>query len=435
MRQKLLQEGTKELSYEIREIVKKAYFVRDCGQEIFWENIGDPIQKHATLPAWMKEIVSNLVQDDQSYGYCHSKGILETREFLAALTNSLNGVQITAEDILFFNGLGDAIAKIYQYLIPSSRVIGPSPAYSTHSSAEAAKSQSHPLTYKLDPKNSWYPDFENLENQVKYNPNIVGILIINPDNPTGMVYPREILKKFVRLAQKYNLFLLSDEVYSNIYYNGEKAIRLAEIIEDVPGMSLRGISKEFPWPGSRCGWLEFYNREQDVQFNKMCRVLDDAKMIEVCSTTLPQMAIPKIMGDPRYLPYRQKKNEEIGKRSKQINAHLSGIPGLLVNETKGAFYNTIVFEKELLTATQTLPIENDAIKNLVEQWVSKPGIELDKRFVYYLLGATGIVVVPISSFCSELLGFRVTILEENEERLQHIFSTMKQAILDYTGQK
>ncbi|MGL1936307.1 MAG: pyridoxal phosphate-dependent aminotransferase [Fibrobacterales bacterium] len=435
MRQKLLQEGTKELSYEIREIVKKAYQVRDCGQEIFWENIGDPIQKNATLPAWMKEIVSELVQDDQSYGYCHSKGVLETREFLAELTNSLGGAQITAEDILFFNGLGDAIAKIYQYLIPSSRVIGPSPAYSTHSSAEAAKSQSHPLTYKLDPTNSWYPDFENLENQVKYNPNIVGILIINPDNPTGMVYPREILKKFVRLAQKYNLFLLSDEVYSNIYYNGEKAIRLAEIIEDVPGMSLRGISKEFPWPGSRCGWLEFYNRENDSQFNKMCRVLDDAKMIEVCSTTLPQLAIPKIMSDPRYLPYRQQKNKEIGKRSKIINGYLEGIPGLLVNETKGAFYNTIVFEKGLLSATQTLPIENNTIKELVEKWVTKPNIELDKRFVYYLLGATGIVVVPISSFCSELLGFRVTILEEDEERLKHIFSTMKQAILEYTGQQ
>ncbi len=379
----------------------------------------------------MKEIVSNLVADDLSYGYCHSKGVLETREFLANKTNALGGAQITAEDILFFNGLGDAIAKIYQYLIPSSRVIGPSPAYSTHSSAEAAKSQSHPLTYKLDPSNNWYPDFENLENQVKYNPNIVGILIINPDNPTGMVYPLEILKKFVKLAQKYNLFLLSDEVYSNIHYNGQKAYRLAEIIEDVPGMSLRGISKEFPWPGSRCGWLEFYNRDQDTEFNKMCRVLDDAKMIEVCSTTLPQLAIPKIMGDARYQPYRDQKNEEIGKRSKRISTILREIPELIVNDTKGAFYNTIVFKKETLTNTQTLAIHNPEISKLVEEWVSKPGVELDKRFVYYLLGATGIVVVPISSFCSDLMGFRVTILEENEERLEYIFSTLRDSIRTY----
>ncbi len=431
MRQKLLQEGTKELSYEIREIVKKAYLVRDCGQEIFWENIGDPIQKNASLPAWMKEIVSNLVADDISYGYCHSKGVLETREFLANKTNALGGAQITAEDILFFNGLGDAIAKIYQYLIPSSRVIGPSPAYSTHSSAEAAKSQSHPLTYKLDPSNNWYPDFENLENQVKYNPNIVGILIINPDNPTGMVYPLEILKKFVKLAQKYNLFLLSDEVYSNIHYNVQKAYRLAEIIEDVPGMSLRGISKEFPWPGSRCGWLEFYNRDQDKEFNKMCRVLDDAKMIEVCSTTLPQLAIPKIMGDKRYQPYRDQKNEEIGKRSKLICTILREIPELIVNDTKGAFYNTIVFKTGALSNTQTLTIDNPDISELVEEWVAKPGVELDKRFVYYLLGATGIVVVPISSFCSDLMGFRVTILEENEERLEHIFTTLRDSIRTY----
>ena len=138
MRQKLLREGANELSYEIRGIVRKAEQLEKLGHRVYWENIGDPIQKHRPLPDWIKAIVIELLKDDRTYGYSHSKGLLETRTFLAKKTNQLKGVQINAEDITFFNGLGDAIAKIYQYLLPTARVIGPSPAYSTHSSAEAA---------------------------------------------------------------------------------------------------------------------------------------------------------------------------------------------------------------------------------------------------------------------------------------------------------
>src|SRR5690606_42128149 len=96
----------------------------------------DPIQKNHILPEWIKDIVADLVKTNEVYSYCPSKGMLSTREFLAKQTNSLGGVQITPDDICFFNGLGDAISKVYQYITPTSRVIGPSPAYSTHSSAE-----------------------------------------------------------------------------------------------------------------------------------------------------------------------------------------------------------------------------------------------------------------------------------------------------------
>ena len=151
MRQKLLSEGANELSYEIREIVKKAELLKKTGLKISWENIGDPIQKHHKLPQWIKDIIADLVKQDDVYSYCPSKGMLETREFLAAQTNANGGVQITPEDICFFNGLGDAISKAYQFLAQTSRVIGPSPAYSTHSSAEAAHANHEPLTYRLDP--------------------------------------------------------------------------------------------------------------------------------------------------------------------------------------------------------------------------------------------------------------------------------------------
>jgi alanine-synthesizing transaminase len=241
----------------------------------------------------------------------------------------------------------------------------------------------------------------------------------------------DYIKRIVEIAKEFNLMLISDEIYLNITYNGARAYSLAEIIGDVPGIAMKGISKELPWPGSRCGWMEYYNREKDPDFNKFCSALDNAKMVEVCSTTLPQIAIPKIMSDSRYSAYRQEQNEKIGKRSRIISEILGSIPQLMFNETFGAFYNTIIFKDGVLNNNQKLQIENSEIRNLVENWVNDKEVDLDKRFVYYLLGATGICVVPISSFCSELKGFRVTLLEENEFLLKNTFERLKESIMEY----
>jgi len=432
MRQLLLRPGAEELNYEIRGIVKKARQIEQLGFDITWENIGDPIQKNNTIPVWMKEIVGDLVRQDHSYGYADSKGMMETRKFLAAINNAKDGVKITAEDILFFNGLGDGIAKLYQFLIPTARIIGPSPAYSTHSSAEAAHANTSPITYKLDPDNSWYPDMEDLYNKVKYNPTIVGILIINPDNPTGMVYPREVLQRFVEIAREFKLLLIADEIYQNITYNGFEAISLAEVLgNDMPGISLKGISKEFPWPGSRCGWMEFYNKHASVEFAKLCQTLENAKMIEVCSTMLPQLAIPKIMSHPSYAAYRKEANARIGRRSQLMEDVLAGVKGIKFNKTKGAFYNTIIFDESLLNEKQFLPVPDRRIQSLLEGWLLEKEMPHDKRFVYNLLAADQICVVPVSSFCSDLRGFRVTLLEEDESVFEDTFVRLAKSIEFY----
>ena len=431
MRQLLLRPGAEELNYEIRGIVKKARQIEALGYPMTWENIGDPIQKSNHVPDWMKAIIAELLREDKTYGYADSKGVLETRKFLANLNNEKGGSQITAEDILFFNGLGDAIAKLYQFLIPTARIIGPSPAYSTHSSAEAAHANTAPITYKLDPDNQWLPDMDDLYMKVKYNPSIVGILIINPDNPTGMVYPKEVLEGFVKIAEEFSLLLIADEIYQNITYNGIKAVALAEVIGSRPAISLKGISKEFPWPGSRCGWMEFYNRESSKEFAKLCQTLENAKMIEVCSTILPQLAIPRIMSHPEYHAYREQANAQIGKRSDWMREILGDIEGIKFNPTQGAFYNTIVFDEKLLTPHQTLPIEDERLQSLLDTWLSDSEMPLDKRFVYYLLASERICVVPISSFCSDLRGFRVTLLEENEEVFKNTFERLGKAIRLY----
>ncbi|MFT5773710.1 MAG: alanine-synthesizing transaminase, partial [Algoriphagus sp.] len=306
-----------------------------------------------------------------------------------------------------------------------------SPAYSTHSSAEAAHANTAPITYKLDPDNQWLPDMEDLYLKVKYNPAIVGILIINPDNPTGMVYPREVLEGFVKIATEFNLLLIADEIYQNITYNGITAVGLSEVIGNRPAISLKGISKEFPWPGARCGWMEFYNREVSTEFSKLCQTLENAKMIEVCSTILPQLAIPRIMTHPEYRSYRTRANGQIGKRSEWMTEILGDISGIKFNPTQGAFYNTIVFDEALLHPTQKLPITDAKLQALLDTWLTDSDIPLDKRFVYYLLASERICVVPISSFCSDLRGFRVTLLEEKEEVFKDTFRRIGRAIEGY----
>lgn len=430
MRNTLLRQGADELSYEIRGIVKKAEQLNELGYTIHWENIGDPIQKNRKLPDWIKESIIELLKQDKTYGYSHSKGLLETRAYLANKTNALGGVEITVDDITFFNGLGDAISKIYQFLTPSSRVIGPSPAYSTHSSAEAAHANTDPITYILDEKNNWYPDLDDLYLKVKYNPNIVGILVINPDNPTGMVYPRSILERIVAIAEEFNLFLIFDEIYQNIVYNNAETAPMAELIGRVPGISLKGISKEFPWPGARCGWAEYYNRKEDAEFDKLCKTIDNAKMIEVSSTTLPQLAIPKVMQDPRYPSLIADNNKSIEANSILLSELFSGVKGIHFNRTNGAFYNTIIFEDGVLNPEQTLTIDDPKVENILKSWLT-PNLPLDQRFVYYLLAAKQVCLVPISAFASNLLGFRMTLLEQDPQEQKVIYTKIKEGLEEY----
>ncbi|GAB1484815.1 hypothetical protein MASR2M78_36330 [Treponema sp.] len=221
MRRDLVHPGAHRLKYEIREIVA---FARELGRwniPIIWENIGDPVKKGEKIAPWIKEIVRDKADDDLSYAYTETEGARDTRDFLAARANARGGTQITSEDILFFNGLGDAVAKVFGFLRREARVLGPSPAYSTLSSAEAAHSGYDHLSYRLDPEKDWMPDVEDVELKVKYNDSIAGILLINPDNPTGAVYPSAILKEFVRIAREYKLFLICDETYANIVYGGK----------------------------------------------------------------------------------------------------------------------------------------------------------------------------------------------------------------------
>jgi aspartate/methionine/tyrosine aminotransferase len=431
MRRSIVHEGASNLTYEIREIVGVARKIRSLGRTITWENIGDPIEKGEELAPWIREIIHELLDTSSSYGYCDTAGVPETREFLAHIVNGRSGAKVTADDILFFNGIGDAVGKVYGFLKREARVLGPSPAYSTHSSAEGAHSGYNQVTYQLDPYNGWLPDIYDIRNKVKYNDSIAGILLLSPDNPTGAVYPRGLLEEIVKIAQEYKLFMIADEIYTHIIYPGYPHLHMSQWIEDVPALSMRGISKEYPWPGSRCGWIEILNRGRDENFGTYVDSLLAAKRLEVCSTTLPQVSIPRVFGDARYPQHLRNRAAMFNTRADEAVAAFAGCEPVVVNKPGGAFYLTVMFKDGVLNDRQTMPIEDATIREHIEALVKN--VAPDKRFVYYLMGATGIVVVPLTGFQCDHPGFRVTLLESDDAKRRWIFETLRKAIDDYVA--
>ena len=429
MRNNIVHAGAHELQYEIREIVAVGNCLKDMGLDVCWENIGDPVLKGEKIPSWIKEVIKGAVDNDSSFAYSPTKGLAETRAFLAEICNSRKKVQITEEDIIFFNGIGDAISKVYNYLRKEARVIGPSPAYSTHSSTEAAHAGEDHIMYKLDPRNSWMPDIDDLRDKIINDKSISGILMINPNNPAGTVYSKDVMEDIVKIAEEFDLFIVCDEIYLEITYNGKVSTPLSDVINGVCAISMRGISKELPWPGARCGWIEVYNRENDPVFNTYIETILNAKMLEVCSTTLPQTVIPSLLSDPRYKEYHSERNRQYEAKSKYAYDTLVGVDGIIVNRADGAFYMTVAFEDGALNNKQSLAITSDKVRAYIEDSVCN--VALDKRFVYYLLGATGICVVPLTGFSCDIFGFRVTLLETDMLKFEWIFKTIAEKTKAY----
>jgi alanine-synthesizing transaminase len=430
MRRDIIHPGAYELTYEIREVVEVGKKLQSLGVPIYWENIGDPIAKGKEMPKWIKEAVADeMVKNDSVWGYSPTRGLEEAREYIAKIRNAEGGVKISPEDILFTNGLGDAIQTAFMYLHQNARVLGPNPAYPTHSSAEGAHAKSEHLTYDLLPEQGWLPDLEDIHNKVKYNPQISGLLIINPDNPTGIVYPEKILKGMVDIAKEFDLFVMSDEIYANIVFGEVPMTPLSKVLDDVPGLAMRGLSKEVPWPGSRCGWIEFYNTDKDKNFAGFAKAVFDAKQLEVCSTTLPQAVLPKILSDERYQSHLKANALEYAKRADMLMDTLGDIDGLTVVKPQGAFYASPVFSKGVLNGKQKLEIKDSKVREYMDNLVQN--VPNDKRFTYYIMAATGICVVPLSGMNSQLDGFRMTLLEPDLERFTWLLNTLKQAIKDY----
>ncbi len=437
MRAPLFSANTHFLKYQIREIVEVGKHLQkiDPSLNVVWENIGDPIAQGWNVPDFLKELLREELArpQDTSFGYVHSRGQLATREWLTTHLQRLCPFsRLSPDDILFTNGLGAAIGLIYQMVPTGTRVLQPAPGYPPHISLESFYAGQEPLFYPLQPEKNWEPDLSKMEKMLQTHPEIGAILVINPNNPTGAVLRHTILTSIVALAKKYQVVIIADQIYARLVFHEQNFVDMVELADNrVPLIVMRGISKDVPWPGSRCGWLEFHNTHLDQDFQKFTNSIKQRALLEVCSTALPQIMLPKIYSHPDFLPWLQHYISELESIAAEIGTALHSIPSLHTNPTHGAFYMLPQFKENTLTNKQTLPIAHSGTREYIENTVNKPDFPLDQRFCYYLLAATGICVVPASGFYSPFPGFRITTLDRNAERRQDTYARLKTAIGEY----
>ena len=439
MRHRLNNPRVHFMKYQIREIVDVAMKLQKINPElnIVWENIGDPIAKGWTVPPFLKQAIIDEVNKpgDKVFGYSHSRGLPEIRKWVAEHVKKLcPSSALDSEDVLFTSGLGAAICVLYEMLPDGARVIQPTPGYPAHASMESFFAKAEPILYNLDPHDGWQPNLLHLEAQIQSHPEVTGILVISPNNPTGAVYSEETLKAIVDLAVKYHLMIISDEVYFRMVYNGKLHHHMIDVANGrAPLIVMRGTSKDVPWPGGRSGWIEFHNLNLDPEFKRYADAIKQRVLMEVCSTSLPQFVLSKIYDHPEFADWIATYNQELEKNGNAIAAILSRTKGLTVNRTDGAFYMMPLFKEGVLNDRQTLPIAHAETRAFIEQEVAKPGTTLDKRFTLYLLGATGICVVPATGFFSPFFGFRLTTLERDDTTRKDTYDRLSRAVEEYVA--
>jgi aspartate/methionine/tyrosine aminotransferase len=191
---------------------------------------------------------------------------------------------------------------------------------------------------------------------------------------------------------------------------------------------MKGISKDVPWPGSRCGWIEVYNSEKDQEFQDFINMILLAKMLEVCSTTLPQVVLPYIYSAPEFKGYLQGRIEKYHRRAEQAVAFFEQIPQVRVSMPGGVFY----FVVELLELPRSqLSATTKASRLYLNDLLAKKEVAPDFQFTYELMASEGVCVVPLSGFGSTLNGFRMTLLQEDDAVFTETLESIGRAVKKY----
>jgi alanine-synthesizing transaminase len=241
---------TDNIEYAIRDIVVVADRVRKTGKKILPLNIGDPCKFDFQTPPELIEVVAKAMRDNFN-GYSPSSGIEEAVEAIRREAVEVKGIK-AIQDIFITTGASEAIEIAMTSLINrGENILLPSPGYPLYS-AIVPKLETVFNTYYLKEENGWQPDINDIESKI--NDKTRGIVIINPNNPTGSVCSKEILLQVIELAKKHNLVIFADEIYDKLILTDKKNISIASLTSDVPVITFNGLSKSFLAPGWRIGW-------------------------------------------------------------------------------------------------------------------------------------------------------------------------------------
>ncbi|RDI98584.1 aminotransferase class I/II-fold pyridoxal phosphate-dependent enzyme [Dyella solisilvae] len=241
-----------DVRYEIRgALTRRSRELEAAGLPIIKLNIGNPGRYGFETPAHLREAIGRHLHDSEAYG--HEQGLEEAREAIVAQQRHRGARGVDVERVFIGNGVSELIDLSLRALLqPGDEVLLPSPDYPLWSAATILN-DGKPRYYRCLAEHGHLPDPDEIESLV--TPRTRALVLINPNNPTGAVYPKELLERIVAVAAKHRLLLLSDEIYDEILYDGTPFQPLAEVAGDLPCVSFGGLSKVHRACGYRVGWM------------------------------------------------------------------------------------------------------------------------------------------------------------------------------------
>lgn len=383
-------------SYAIRNIVTEARAVEARGMQVRYLNIGDPVAFGFRTPSHLVDAAVAAMRDNRN-GYLPSPGIASAREAVAADYHD-RGVNVSPDRVLITTGTSEGIELALSALVnEGEEVLVPSPTYPLYT-AVLAKIGATPRYYRTDPNRDWLPDLEHLRTMVTDRTRV--LVVIDPNNPTGAVYPASVRRALIDFAEQHELTIVADEVYGDLAFEGSAPL-LGTLDPDAPIISMSSLSKAYLAPGWRAGWLVVSATPRLDDALAAIKKLADGRL---CSPGPMQYAVTAALtGDRSHQPVFRKALME---RARVTTEMLNAIPGMKCVAPRAAFY--------------ALPS------------VSLPPGKTDEQYVLALLRETGILCVHGSGFGmpAEQGYFRVVFLADPQE-LAAIYSDMAAFTREY----
>ena len=334
--------------YDIRgSVLDEANKLEQEGHKITKLNIGNPAPFGFNAPDELVVDLINNIQNAQGYG--ESKGIYSARKAIMQYSQNQKIDDIDIDDIYLGNGVSELIMMSMQALLNSGdEVLIPSPDYPLWTAA-VSLSGGNPVHYLCDEQSEWVPDLEDIKKNITSKTK--AIVVINPNNPTGAVYPKDILIDIVKIANEHNLIILADEIYEKILYDDAKHIPLATLNSDSLCVSFNGLSKAYRAAGFRVGWIILSgNKKIAKDYIEGLNILSSMRL---CSNIPGQHAVQAALGGYQSILDLTAKKGRLYEQRELVYNKIIEIPGISCVKPKGALY---LFPK---IDTKKIKIKND----------------------------------------------------------------------------
>ena len=319
--------------YDIRgPIMDEAQRMSEQGIDILKLNIGNPAPFGFKAPKEIEEAIGNNAAITE--GYSDSKGLVSAREAILKYCQSKYMPNVTIDDIYTGNGVSELITMSMNGLLNyGDEVLVPMPDYPLWT-ASVTLAGGKAVHYRCDDKQNWYPDIKDMESKI--TPKTKAIVVINPNNPTGALYPTEILEQIVDLARKHELILFADEIYDRLVMDGKEHIALSSLAPDLLTVSFNGLSKSHLIAGYRCGWMVLCGEKKHAKgYIEGIKLLSAMRL---CSNVPAQSLIPVALDNLESTKELLVPGGRIYEQREVIYNALNEIDGLSVVKPTAAFY-------------------------------------------------------------------------------------------------